>query len=315
MICASTEANGRSATASSVALAKRARRSFSRHFITTFASAKGTFAGSGAGLRCGDRRREPRRCPRPRTADAPRAPRRARRRAPRRRFARRRRAAFDLLRRHVARRAERDVRRRLHRRASLDCSFEIPKSSTLTQRRSVRARREEQIRRLQIAVHDAERVRFRERLARLNRERRRFARRQRAVAVRAALRDPRRRAAPSRCTARPSRRRPTSNTRTTCSLFTCAHARASRAKRSQRARDRLRFVAQELDRDALHRARCASPRRTTPIPPCPSTRSTRYFPWPRSAPIAGSAIGDGDESAMTVGAEPVVMMSRSGISS
>ncbi len=97
---------------------------------------------------------------------------------------------------------------------------------------------------------------------------------------------------------------PVSNTRTTCSLFTRAHATASRANRSSAP-----AIAFASLRKNLIATRCASPRcvasMTTPIPPCPMTRSTRYFP-PSTAPIAGSAIGDGVESAITVGAEPVV---------
>lgn len=79
---------------------------------------------------------------------------------------------------------------------------------------------------------------------------------------------------------------PISKTRTTCSLWIDAAARASRAKRAEALS--LRALPGARNLMATRRpSDLSSALRTTPIPPWPITDSTRYFPATTS-PARGS---------------------------
>ena len=83
--------------------------------------------------------------------------------------------------------------------------------------------------------------------------------------------------------------RPTSVTRATCSLLIFTAARASRSKRATASALRSASGSRNLIATASSSTRwCAAT--TTPMPPCPSTRSMRYFParsCPSVTPISG----------------------------
>ena len=118
-------------------------------------------------------------------------------------------AARRLLRRDVVRRAEdRSVARQSSTRsASVLSSLAMPKSSTLTRSRRARAIGDEDVRRLEVAMDDAERVRLRQRRRDLSREADRARAAAAAPAPRRSPRATRRRRTPSRGTARRRRSR------------------------------------------------------------------------------------------------------------
>ena len=174
-------------------------------------------------------------------------------------------------------------------------TFEMPKSSTFTSGRAADAASQKEVRRLQIAMDDAERVRLAMRLARLD----------------DVVHAPPRWSAPrsSRTcgeiapvqvlhhdVGRARLERPDVETRATCSLWRRTAACASRRKRSATSSGRGRAREQELERHELRRAaRCVAPRRRPPFPPrlgrarpgtcrqgCPlrrRERCSRRFAW------------------------------------
>ena len=206
----------------------------------------------------------------------------------------RRRAAARATCRAASRAAEPVLRRaRCPRPASVDasrCRSRAPSRAPCRRRRRV----EEEVLGLEIAVHDAERVRLGERLARLEHVVDGLGDRQRCP--RSTSSSPRSR--PSRYSitmyGAPSASTPTSMTRATCSLVSSA-ARASRAKRSL-ATGSLGSAGEQLDRDALPE-RDVRRDDDDAHAALAESRSTRYLPArtsPATTGVLGALSGDAD---------------------
>ena len=92
--------------------------------------------------------------------------------------------------------------------------------------------------------------------------------------------------------------RPTSYTRATCSLLSSDAARASRTKRSMASPSGSAVGNMNLMARGSSKSRCVAAT-TTPMPPRPSTLSTRYLPARMSPgfPIGGGAFNEASQAA------------------
>ena len=138
----------------------------------------------------------------------------------------------------------------------------------LHERPPSRSLREEEVRGLEVAMDDPERVRLGDRLAGLEDVVDGVADREVAALLEQRPRGPGPRGTPSRCNGAPSSRSPTSRTRATCSLRKLAAARASRTNRASAL-----ALASAPARGNLIATRCPSSScvaaTTTPMPPSP----------------------------------------------
>ena len=171
----------------------------------------------------------------------------------------------------AASRAARSSRRRLTSTSStmpsLSAAFEMPKSSILSVGQPSRALREEEVRRLEVAVDDAARVRLGDALARLED----VARPPRRSGAARAWRATRSRSLPSRysITMYGDRRRCFADVEHARDVLALQLRRGARLARSARRCRRCaqRLGAEELERDALVELEVRAPRRRRPCRP------------------------------------------------
>ena len=185
--------------------------------------------------------------------------------------------ADDLLGAHVERRADERARaRRAADDADAARTLRDAEVEELDEELPSPGVAEEDVARLDVAVDDAALVRLAERPRELRDDGDDLARLEGAAARGAAARGRAPRAAPSRCTARRSSSTPWSNICTTCGLFTCDAAAASREKRASASGLLARSRAMNFTTTCVRSDWCSATQ-TAPMPPSPRGRRSRTF--------------------------------------